>query len=114
MSPVFQILFPSRCGKCRSKVYCTKKCQEEGWEAGHKEFCSEAVNDWKVKNTGQERRQVGRDRVKKNYVEVKEACNGTDESKEWTKKVKKMCNELTKSKKTSRSKAAAEKDNKPS
>ena len=52
MTPVFQILFPSRCGKCRSKVYCTNKCQEEGWEAGHKEFCSEDVDDRKVKNTG--------------------------------------------------------------
>ena len=96
MTTIFQILFLSRCGKCRSKVYCSKECQLEGWEAGHKEFCSEAVGDRKVKHTGKERRQVERDSLKKSFVELKEANKGTDKGKEWTKEAKKMCNEMRK------------------
>ena len=93
-------------------MYCTKKCQEEGCEAGHKEFCSEDVDDRKVKNTGQERRQVERDNVKESYVKTKEANKGTDEGKELTKEVKKMCNEMMKSKKASE--GASENENSPS
>ena len=111
MTSVFQILFPSRCGKCRSKVYCTNKCKEEGWEAGHKEFCSEAVDERKVKHTAKERRQVERDSVKEDFAKVKEAHKDTDVGKEMTKEVKKMCNEMRKSKKASKSKAAAVNDN---
>ena len=87
----------------------------QGWEAGgHKEFCSEAVDERKVKHTAKERRQVERDSVKEDFVKVKEANKDTDVGKELTKQVKKMCNEMTKSKKASKSKAAAENDNSPS
>ena len=89
----------------------------EGWEAGHKEFCSEAVGDRKVKHTGKEQRQVERDSLKKSFVELKEANKGTDKGKEWTKEAKKLCNEMMKTKKgegASKSKAAAENGNLPS
>ena len=85
----------------------------QGWEAGgHKEFCSEAVDERKVKHTAKERRQVERDSVKEDFVKVKEANKGTDKGKEWTKEVKKMCNEMMKSKKASE--GASENENSPS
>ena len=102
MTPSFQILSPSRCGKCLSKVYCSKDCQVEGWKAGHKEFCSEVVDARKVKHTDKERRQAERDQVKETYVKFKEANKDTDKGKEWTKEAKKMCNEMRKSKKASK------------
>ena len=43
---------------------------------------------------------MGRDSVK-DFAKVKEANKGTDKGKEWTKEVKKMCNEMMKSKKAS-------------
>ena len=96
MTPVCQILFPSRCGKCLSNVYCSEECQLQGWKAGHKKFCSEAVDNRKVKHTAKERKQAGRDSVKEDFVKFKEANKGTDKGKEWTKEVKKMCNEMRK------------------
>ena len=85
----------------------------QGWEAGgHKEFCSEAVDERKVQHTAKERRQVERDSVKEDFVKVKEANKGTDKGKEWTKEVKKMCNEMMKPKKASED--ASENDNSPS
>ena len=101
-------MFPSRCGNCLSKVYCSEEC----WEAGHKGFCSEAVDERKVKQTGHERRQAERDQLKESFVKVKEAHKDTDAGKEMTKEVKKMCKDLTKSKKASKgaSKTAAKKD----
>ena len=66
---------------------------------GHKEFCSEAVDERKIKQTAKERGRVGRDSVKEDFAKVKEANKGTDKGKEWTKEVKKMCNEMMKSKK---------------
>ena len=90
----------------------------QGWEDGHKEFCSEAVGERKVKHTGKERRQVERDSIKEEYAKFKEANKGTDEGKEWTKEVKKMCNQMMRSKKTSeggsKSKDAAKDNDSPS
>ena len=97
MTLICQILFPSRCGKCLSKVFCS---EEHAIAAGHKEFCSEAVDERKVKETGKERRQVGKDRVNEAFVRFKEANKETEEGKEATKKLKKMCKEMGKSKKS--------------
>ena len=96
MNLICQILFPSRCSKCLSKVYCSKECQVGGWKAGHKEFCSAAVDARKVKHTDKERRQAERDSVKKTYVKFKETNKDTDKGKEWTKEAKKMCNKMKK------------------
>ena len=71
----------------------------QGWEAGHKQFCSETHDERKVKLTAKERGQVGRDSVKEDFAKIKEANKGTDKGKEWTKEVKKMCKEMMKSKK---------------
>ena len=84
----------------------------QGWEAGHKEFCSKTVDKRKVKLTAKERGQVGRDSVKEDFAKIKEANKGTDKGKEWTKEVKKMCNEMMKPKKASE--GASENDNSPS
>ena len=109
MTKIFQILFPSRCGKCLSKVYCSEEC----WEAGHKGFCSEAVDERKVKQTGKERRQAGKDNVKESFFKIKEAHEETEEDKERLKEIKKMCKEMGRSKKASengsKAKAAAKK-----
>ena len=75
----------------------------QGWEGhgggkGHKDFCSEAVDERKVKNTFEERRQAEKDRVKDSYVKLKEA-NKEVVSREMLKEVEKMYKEMRKSKK---------------
>ena len=82
--------------------------------AGHKEFCSEAADERKVKNTGKERRQAGRDQMKETLVRFKKLTNKeTEAGKEAIEVVKKMCKEMGKSKKgsesSSKAKAAAKK-----
>ena len=114
MTLVLLILFPFRCGKCLSKAYCGESCKVQAWEAGHKEACSEAVDERKVKHTGKERRQAGRDSVKEDFVKFKEANKDIYGGKEMTKEVRKMCKEMSKSKKASegasKAKAAAKND----
>ena len=56
-----------------------------------------------MKQTGKERRQAGRDHLKESYVKCKEANNETERGKEFTKEVKKVCKELGRSKKASKS-----------
>ena len=103
MAPICQILFPSRCGKCLSKVYCSQECLLQSWEGqeggkGHKDFCSEAVDERKVKHTAKERRQAEKERVKDDYARYKEA-NKEKVGRETLKEVKNMCNGIIKSKK---------------
>ena len=80
---------------------------------GHKEFCSEAVDERKMKGTGKERRQTGRDQLKESFVIFKNATKETEGGKEAIEVVKKMCKEMGKSKKgsesSSKAKAAAKK-----
>ena len=38
----------SRCGRCLRKTWCSQECNELGWEASHKEFCSQEVEERKV------------------------------------------------------------------
>ena len=83
-------------------------------EAGHEKLCSEAVDQRKMKNTGKERRQAGRDQMKETFVKFKKMTNKeTEAGKEAIEVVKKMCKEMGKSKKgsesSSKAKAAAKK-----
>ena len=90
------VIFPPRCNKCLSKVYCSEEC----WEAGHKGFCSEAVDKRKVKQTGKKRRQAGKDYVKKDLEKIRESSKDTEEGRETIKVITKLCKELGRSKKT--------------
>ena len=61
-----------------------------GWEASHKEFCSQEVEEWKVKVTQQDRKVAGYDRLDekfnkesfgKNVLSVKKLCKKAGSSK---------------------------------
>ena len=74
----------------------------QGWEGqgggkGHKDFCSKAIDERKVKNTAIERKQAEKDSVKETYVKLKEA--NKEVGKETIKEVAKMYKEMRKSKK---------------
>ena len=63
-----------------------------------------------MKCTAKERKEFGKDKVKESFVKYKEFNKETDGGKERIKEVKKMCKEMSKSKKASeggKTKAAA-------
>ena len=73
----------SRCGRCLRKTWCSQECNELGWEASHKEFCSQEVEERKVKGGRQERKADGTDwldesfkkeSVSKEVYRVKKLC----------------------------------------
>ena len=73
----------SRCGRCLRKTWCSQECNELGWEASHKEFCSQEVEERKVKGGRQERKADGTDwldesfkkeSVPKEVYRVKKLC----------------------------------------
>ena len=113
MISIWQILFPPRCGKCLSKVYCDEFCKKQDWDAGHHKYCSEPVDERKVKHTGKERRKAGRDQLKGTFENYKEG-NRERLGRERIKEVKEMCKEMGRSKKASggaaKAKAVSKKD----
>ena len=36
---------PARCGRCRTTVYCGRRCQMEHWLGGHREECTRIVTE---------------------------------------------------------------------
>ena len=36
---------PARCGRCRTTVYCSRRCQMEHWLGGHREECTRIVTE---------------------------------------------------------------------
>ena len=81
------------------------------YKAGHKEFCSEAVDERKVRSGGKERRQAGRDQVKENFGRLEEANKDNQACKEVVKEVKKMFKKKASEESGRKAKAAAINDN---
>ena len=61
-----------RCGKCLTKVYCSKICQTEDWEVVHSKICKGKADPRKVKGKAQERKEVGQTAVKECVEKVEE------------------------------------------
>ena len=65
-----------RCGKCLTKVYCSKVCQQEDWKVVHSKICKGKGVPRKLKGKAKERKQVGEssmqeciERVEANHFE---------------------------------------------
>ena len=61
-----------RCGKCKTKTYCSKDCQVKDWEVKHQGFCNEIPEEWKVKTGAKDRVETGLEGVEDGFQRAKE------------------------------------------
>ena len=53
-----------RCGRCKTKMYCNKRCVEKDWRQGHQEACPQLKGDkLREKEGKEERRERGAEAV---------------------------------------------------
>ena len=50
---------PFRCGKCLTKMWCSKECQLKDWELVHKRVCTVEADQRKVKAGKEDRNEAG-------------------------------------------------------
>ena len=60
ISPFFSSL---RCGKCLTKNYCSKDCQQKDWEEKHQKLCKDGAEEWKVKGGLEAREKAGLEKL---------------------------------------------------
>merc|ERR1719234_403161 len=53
------LFYPCRCGKCLTKMWCSKECQLEDWELVHKQICTVEADQRKVKACKEDRNEAG-------------------------------------------------------
>jgi len=67
-----------RCGRCLTKVYCSKQCMDLDWSLIHKEICKKEQDGRKVKGGSQERNKDGKKKMKdyRRDLRLEENCEG--------------------------------------
>ena len=61
-----------RCGRCLTKVYCSKECQTADWDVAHSSICKGRGDARKVKGKAQERKEMGKERVEECVKRIEE------------------------------------------
>ena len=59
-----------RCGKCLTKKWCSRDCQEKDWEEKHQEFCIKDADQRKVRGGAEVRRKAGMKSLRKGIREA--------------------------------------------
>ena len=59
-----------RCGKCLTKNWCSRDCQEKDWEEKHQEFCIKDADQRKVRGGAEVRRKAGMKSLRKGIREA--------------------------------------------
>ena len=61
-----------RCGKCLTKVYCSKVCQQEDWKVVHSKICKGKGVQRKLKGRAKEREEAGNSAVRDGIQKTKD------------------------------------------
>ena len=61
-----------RCGKCLTKVYCSKDCQQEDWALVHSKICKGKGVQRKLKGKAKERKEAGDSTLRESLQRMEE------------------------------------------
>ena len=79
-----------RCSTCRSRVYCSKECQNKDWKL-HKNICEILKEDGKqIKIESHKQKAQGSNRALANFEELVKGCKCGEENCETVHEIKRL------------------------